>query len=394
MQKHFVFAICGCLFLSGVFAQTPEIDGILQQIEQNNRELQAISSYLEGRKLELKSGNNLPDPQFGFFYLPNGDNSTGDYTEFQVSQTIEFPTVYGARGTLIEEQETQLELEYLSRRQEILLRAKGHGLELIYLNKRIATEQERLEQARTVMDQVEELYRREQNGILELNKAKVAWLQDQFKVQQLENERRNVRLLLQNLNGGTPLKIEGSEFSGTLDIADLDVLWQDRLVHDADLVLIRQEEVIAAQALAVSRNKSLPNLTAGYNQQGVPGAIYSGLYAGISLPLWSNRNKVKSARSHLEFQEVNSTRKTQEARTRFEKQVNEYQMMLSRYREYQTTLSGMDSESLLMEAYQLGEISFMDYYRELQFYRDAYDSMIKMEYELFRQQAELLKHKL
>ena len=117
----------------GGFAQSTQTDQVLQEIEQNNKELNAFQSLMESRKLDFKSRNNLPDPQVAAFYLPFGEHNTGDYSEFQVSQSFEFPTVYAARSKWIDKQTDQLQLEYDQRRQDILLPAKKYCLELICL---------------------------------------------------------------------------------------------------------------------------------------------------------------------------------------------------------------------------------------------------------------------
>ena len=70
------------------------------------------------------------------------------------------------------------------------------------------------------------------------------------------------------------------------------------------------------------------------------------------------------------------------------------ELMLKKYNEYQTTMGNLESEDLLFKAYMLGEYSFMDYYVELQFYRNASDKMLQMEKELQLLQAQLLKHQL
>ena len=57
-------------------------------------------------------------------------------------------------------------------------------------------------------------------------------------------------------------------------------------------------------------------------------------------------------------------------------------------------MANLESENLLFKAYILGEYSFMDYYVELQFYRNASDKMFQMEKELQLLQAQLLKHQL
>ena len=136
MYKNMLFALCGCWWSVGGFAQSTAIESILKQVEQNNRELKALSEYAESEALTLKAGNKLPNPQFETFYLPLGRHAAGNYTEFQLSQSFEFPTVYRARSGLIAQQTAQLEWQYKAKRQEILAQAKDYCLNLVYLNKR------------------------------------------------------------------------------------------------------------------------------------------------------------------------------------------------------------------------------------------------------------------
>ena len=87
-----------CLLECNVFSQYAGVEEILVQIEQNNIELKAFQSYIDGQKLQNKSGNNLPNPELIGYYLPFGEHQSGDYTEFEISQSLEFPSVYGARN--------------------------------------------------------------------------------------------------------------------------------------------------------------------------------------------------------------------------------------------------------------------------------------------------------
>lgn len=394
MYKIFVFALCGCLASFGALAQSTTIDSILTQVEQNNKELKALSEYFESKRLELKSGNNLPDPQLGAYYLPFGKHSTGDYTEFEISQSFEFPTVYSSRGSLIEHQTAQLELDYQVKRQEILAQAKEYCINLIFLKKRLDTEFLRAGQAKRVFDQVQELYEKQQVGILELNKAKVAWMQEQFKIRQIKSDLKNVTLLLTNVNGGTEIRFSSSEYGASLILAEKDSVWQERQIKDPELAQLKQQETIAQQSLRLAKNKSLPNLTVGFNSQGVFGERFSGVYAGVTIPLWSNRNKVKAAESEVDFQRTFTSSRTLQVYASFEKQYNDYQIMLSKFKAYEVTLSGLNSDELLFQAYRLGELSFLEYYLELQFYRQAYDAMLEIQYQLHISKTQLLKHQL
>lgn len=394
MLKHIVFALCGCLYAAIGFAQTNQTQQVLHTIEQNNKELKAFQSLIESQKLDYKSSNNLPDPQVSAFYLPFGEHTTGDYSEFQVSQSFEFPTVYAARGNWIDKQEKQLQLEYSRIRQEVLLPAKKYCIWLISLAKRKEVVQLRMEQARQVFEQVQELFDKEQVGILQLNKAKIAWMQDQFQVEQIEAERRNLLLSLQKLNGGQALVFDQKIFATDLKLSNADSLWQQKKATDPEIVVSIGQEDVSLQQIKVEKNKLLPNLTAGFNHQGVMGSNYSGVYGGISIPLWSGRNKVKAAEARYQYQQSKTEAVTTAMYSTFLEQYNQYELMIRKYEEYTTTLEGLNSENLLLEAYQLGQISFMDYYIELQFYRQAYDKMLEIEKELHQLKAEILKYQL
>ncbi|MCE7056239.1 TolC family protein [Algoriphagus sp. AGSA1] len=394
MVKNNVLAFCVCLFSFVAVAQSSNPMEVLQQIEQNNATLKAFSSFLESKKLSQKASNNLPDPQAGVYYLPFGNHASGDYTEFQVTQSFEFPSVYSVRGDLIEMQEAQNTMEYQLKRQEVLLPAFKLLNELIFLAKKEKIEQLRVLQSKKIFDQTNELFELEQAGILELNKAKIAWIQEQFKLDILESDRKKIMIRLKNMNGGIELDFAPNDYIGSLAINDPETLWQEKMQVDPEFKILLEQEKVAQQQIRLSKNKSLPNLTAGYNYQGVSGSIYSGVYGGVSIPLWSTRNTVKAAEANYDYQKSFTQVKTDLLRTEFLGEYEVYQVLLKKYQEYQSTLESLGSEELLLQAFELGELSFMQYYIELQFYQNALDSMLVMENQLVQSKAELLKHQL
>ena len=394
MYKITVFVLCGYLISFGLLAQTNDIEQVLDEIERNNKELKAYQSLIESQQLDNKTTNNLPDPQASFYYLPFGTHSTGDYTEFQISQSFEFPTVYAVREKLIDQQEKQLHLKYAKLQQKVLISAKNYCLELILLNKRKSVELLRMQQAKKVLDQTKELYEKEQVGILELNKAKIAWLQNQFTLEQIENDENNTLIALTQLNGDEPVSFDQAVYPGLLEIESFDSIWLEKMSIDPTLISLKENEELSLQRIKLQKNRALPNLTAGYNYQGIPELNYSGVYGGISIQLWNNRHKVKTAKAQYQYQQFYTEAITAEFKSGFQKQYNQYRLLLRKFKEYQTTLDGSNNDFLLLEAYELGEFSFLEYYIELQFYRQAYDKMLQIEYGLNRLKAELLIHQL
>lgn len=393
-MKHFL-TICICLLALGLSGQENDISRVLREIEQNNEELGALQLKQESQQLSLKSSNNLPDPQVGAYYLPFGKHDdAGDYFEFEVSQSIAFPSVYKAREQVIGARQQQLAIAYAVKRQDVLHEAQVQCLELIYLNKLHGVEELRMQQAHTLFAQVEHLFESGQAGVLELNKAKVAWLQKQFAVSQIQNRIDNVLLILTRMNGGAPIALNQADFTGPLDLPPRDSIWQDMLTMDPAVQALHQQEQVALTEYRLSQKQDLPDLSAGLSYQGMSGFYHAGVFAGLSIPLWSNRHKEKAAQQHHVYVQALRAAQTRTMRSDFEKKMNAYQLLLEKYRAYRQTLSGLNSDALLLQAYELGEIAFITYYNELQFYRQAYDSMLEMEVTLNQQRSEILKHQL
>lgn len=375
-------------------AQEKQWNEVLGQIRQNNQKIQAFEEYVNARKLDLLSTNNLPDPQLSGFYLPFGEHDTPDYTEFQLSQSFEFPTVYSRRSDLIDLQINQLGLEYEQLQQQTLLQAKDLIQQFIYLQQLKQVEEKRMEQALKVYRQTNDLYDSEQIGILELNKSKIAWMDDQFRLEEIANQMNRLLQKLEFLNGGHKVNLSGLSYNLELAIMPFDSLWQEKLTSDPVIKSFQLEDNISAARLNLAQSQSLPELTIGFNQQGIPGAVYSGAYGGLAIPLWSNRHKVKSARAQQNFQQINTLSKTNEIFSSVKNAYDKYQLLLRKYTEYVSVLKSLQNEELLWDAYRLGEISFIDYYQELTFYREAYNKMLQLELQLHQQKAELLKHQL
>lgn len=393
MHKRIVFAICGCLFFIGGFAQNSGRE-LLNEIEKNNIRLNGFKSFVESEKLQNKSTNNLPNPQAKGYYLPFGNNQTSTYTEFEISQSFEFPSVYAARGKWNTLKAQELETEYLKVRQEVLLKAKLLLADFAMLQQQKEIAVARQEQAKQVLDQIETLYAKGQIGILDLNKAKIAWLQEQFATEQLQTEIQIVLDKLKKLNGGNDFELSGMGIQEPLQIPAMDSLWEEKLANDPIIRELKINQAASQQKIALEKNKILPDLSIGYNYQGVSGNNFSGFFGGISIPLWNSKNKVKAAEANYRFQQSKTQLVTAGLYVDFQEQYNRYLLLLEKFKEYQAVMENLESEKLLFKAYTLGEFSFMDYYRELRFYRNALDKKLQMEKELYQLKARLLKHRL
>lgn len=91
MNKRFFIFSAAILAFAGMSAQTSGIDAVLQQIEANNKELQANSHLISSQKLENKTNNNLPDPTLSYAHLWDSKNSDETVGEMVISQASTSP---------------------------------------------------------------------------------------------------------------------------------------------------------------------------------------------------------------------------------------------------------------------------------------------------------------
>ena len=244
MAKQIFAALCGCLLFFGANGQS--LSKLLESIEENNQTLKVAQAQITRQSLENRQRNNLPNPEASAYFLPFGAGKNSAYTEYQVSQSFEFPTVYRARSQWNRKEEKRLQLEYRQKRQAVLLQAQSMYWKYVYLEKQKRQERTRLAQAQKVFEHMQTLYEKKQAGILDMNKAKIAWMNDRFAFDALENEQQKVRLSLKQLNGGKPVDLAFEIIEEDFDLPDLEVLWEEKKLKDPALYELKEQEELAA----------------------------------------------------------------------------------------------------------------------------------------------------
>ena len=395
MYKKLGSVLYGCLFCcTFLIAQNPK--SILNQIEQNNQELKAFRSYMTAKEQERRGQNQMPDLEIKGYYLPITSNaSTPDYTEFEVSQSFEFPTVYKNRNALNQLKEEALSMEYYQLRQTILLETQQLCLTLSALHNRIEIAKQRRQNSEKVYQQTQVLFDKGAIGILERNKAQVIWLQKQFEVDALELEAKQFYEQLVQLNGGVSISPDILNYKLVERASDsFETLWNEKQQLDPEVSMLSCSVKTAEQNVKLRQQQLWPDIALGYNSQGVSGQHVSGVVAGLSIPLWGAKSKIKSAKANLQYQKDQQESKLLKLKTEYQQLFQEYQLLEKNMASYKASLEHLTTEALLMKAYELGEYSFMDYHLEVAFYHQAENKLFEMELALQKQQAKLLKHHL
>lgn len=394
MYKTLSFVCLWSLCTHLGMAQTQSIDGILKEIEQNNGTLKSFAHQIEGQNFQNRSNNTLKDIELSFYYLPWGNTQEGTYNEIQLSQQFEFPTIYSKRYKVNQQKEDRNQFLLASKRQDLLLEVKTICLDIAYLNLRINTEQKRVSLAETLHKKHQEQFKEKDISILDFNKSKINLLQSQTVLDGFHIELKNKWTQLIQLNNGKTLSITDISTPLEFDLPRLEDLWQLELQKSPQLLTLSKNIDIAQQNIGLQKAKGLPKIALGVNRQSIPSSTHIGLYSGLSIPLWENKNKVNFVKLQLKSVEEQSESRKKLLYAELKQAYQTYINLRSKYLEFKTLLKDMNNEALLLESYQLGELSFTTYYLELQFFRTTKNTVLELEHQLLTLRAKLLKHQL
>lgn len=382
MRKYII--LIAVLAVAGPAAAQQTIDAVLQQIERNNTTLEALRKQTEADKLQNKTGITLPDPEVSFDYLWGDPSSIGNRKDFGVTQSFDIATIAGSRRRVADAQNGLLDVEYRAGRMAVLLEAKQTCIQLIYYNALKAELEQRLAHAQAVADFYDRQLADGNANRLEVNKARLSLSAAQGELRRNEVERTNLLAELQRLNGGEPIVFEQAAYAQPVLPQDFEAWYDEAAAANPVLAYARQNVELKRREMKLGKLTGLPQISAGYMSELVPESNFRGITLGLSVPLWSNRNRVKQAKAAVVAAELQQKDATVQF---YERLRNQYDRTLGLQRtagEYRKALAELDNTQLLRRALDAGEISLLDYIVELGLYYTTVDEALAAErdYEL------------
>lgn len=382
MRKYII--LIAVLAVAGPAAAQQTIDAVLQQIERNNTTLEALRKQTEANKLQNKTGITLPDPEVSFDYLWGDPSSIGNRKDFGVTQSFDIATIAGSRRRVADAQNGLLDVEYRAGRMAVLLEAKQTCIQLIYYNALKTELEQRLAHAQAVADFYDRQLADGNASRLEVNKARLSLSAAQGELHRNEVERTNLLAELQRLNGGEPIVFEQAAYAQPVLPQDFEAWYDEAAAANPVLAYARQNVELKRREMKLGKLSGLPQISAGYMSELVPESNFRGITLGLSVPLWSNRNRVKQAKAAVVAAELQQKDATVQF---YERLRNQYGRTLGLQRtagEYRKALAELDNTQLLRKALDAGEISLLDYIVELGLYYTTVDEALAAErdYEL------------
>ncbi|WP_338409219.1 TolC family protein [uncultured Flavobacterium sp.] len=385
--------LLGFVLLSfGTITAQSTIDKALTEIAKNNKTIQANTNYWNAQKVQYKTGNSLYNPTVEYDYLQGTPANAGNQTDIVITQSFDFPTVYGKKNQLAKELTNQADFELKAANQTLLFEAKKVCIELVYRNKLQLPLTKRKEATAKWLAHFKKKLEVGDGTILDINKAEIQLLEIKKQFQDNASAVAKLNEQLTSLNGGNALVITDVAYFDIPVIPDFETLEKEIDAHDYLKKKLELEKVIAQKQMDVSKAMALPKMEVGYHYQGILGQTYNGIHTGISLPLWESRNTVKLQKAKMTFAESVLTDHTNEHYYEIKQLYGRYESLKSILDEYQYIYQSVAPMPLLDKALAAGQISVLEYFVELNYYNDSYNSFLKIEKEYYEVVATLLKY--
>lgn len=374
-------------------AQT-SLDSALLSIAKNNKSIIANTNYWDAKKLEYQTGLTPYNPRVDYDYLIGTPTNAGNQTDFAITQAFDFPTVYARKKQLSKEQSKQAEFQSNAARKDILLEAKLIGIELVYRNKLNTELSIRKQNTEKWLAAFQTSLDKGQGNIMDVNKARLQLIEINAAFQENISAIDQLGQKLISLNGGKPIQFSDTTYTLLEQVPDFESLVNEIAVNDPMRKFLQQEKVIGLNEVSLSKALTLPKIETGYRYQAILGQQFNGVHLGMTIPLWENKNLVKSKEAELIMNEAQLqdyvNMHYHDIRQKYDR-MNSLNTILG---EYKTLFSSLNNVELLDKSLALGQIATMEYFLEMTFYYEALTKYLKTEMEYRKLIAELLKYQL
>jgi len=364
---------------------------VLDSVAANDLQIKASSENRDAEIAFTRTGLTPADPQVEYGYFPGSNSEIGNKSTLSVSQSFYFPTVYSRKksGAKLSGEKSG-ELHRFNTRN-VLIDAASQYIELVYLDKYAVELKKRAVDARNVKELFEKRLQSGDANQMEINKVRIEALRWANELS-LNDARRTEKIqILTAMNGGRAFTLTNPEYP-IWQLLPVDSILSKAIQNDPVLKAMGYDQKIAGNNVKLQQSLWLPQFKAGYGQETILGGSYRGVQAGISIPLWQNKNTVKSAQLQQQATESSAFAYSQQLRSNI---AAKYQVAISlknNFVGYQKIAESIQSQDLLKKSLSSGNISVLEYYRELSSWYETYDRYLVSAKDYYLEMVYLMQY--
>lgn len=349
-----------------------EIRQFLSDVESHNEQLRSLHkanlALMADRRADNRPG--ATSVEYSPFY--QSDYQGVASSELIVQQEFDFPTLYASRQKSGNAMQQVLDLQYGTLRRDVLLQAINTLYDLCEARQTQHLLHNRMAAADTLLTAYERRLTQGDATRLDVNRIKMDKMELSAEALRCESRIQTLIHELTRLNGGEDL----TSASITL-VSDPEAVLRALPYANAvrqlatapastgshEVQLAEAAKTLARREMSEARQSWLPQLTLGYRRNTERQEALNGFIVGMSLPLWSNKSKVKAARLRQEAAESDLAVAMSAAEARrqsLDAEVSQLRLLLEAY---DVTLMH-EQLTLLHHAVEAGQLSLIEYYTE------------------------------
>ena len=368
---------CTILLLAAGYAQAQQLVSQQEAVSKalvNNKNVQAAFFQVKEQQQLLKSAVNLPNPEL-FLESP-----TGNFYTPSITQSIEFPTVYGKQCQLQKQQIVLAEKTKILTQSEVKYQVRQLYLLLQYAD----TLQKQLYLQDTLYERISYSAGRQ------FDAGQIDFLQKTFVESQYGEVHNRYLQMLKSVNAFKNQLRYVTGVKDSLVITPFNLITYQTnaleygydsivLLTNPSLLISKQTEVINQKYIELQKNKALPGLAFGYFNQGEKSTPVGNRFRfGITVPLWfwQYRGNISAAKIALQVSQQQTGGLQQQLTVQLLQASNELMMNAQSISYYQTTgiKKANDIITTAKRFLETGEIDYINYLRNI---NDAYSIQLK-----------------
>lgn len=350
-----------------------DFDKVLNTVVSNNMALKYADAENQAAIASLKSENTLDAPEIGFESLW-GAKGIGDKRNFSISQGFDWPGVYTARREAI--RKSQAAMQYLQESAMIEARREVRLLliDIIYAKQRIAATEKICDGLSSLQKTFRKAVDEGNETKLDYNKSVIEKIAAERELKTLRGEYAAMLASLRAMNGGKDVEDLVASVGNVypeVDLASLRPDVENIRAKDPAIAAMKADAEVQKSLLKVEKRSLLPGFTLGYSHEWEMGDRFNGFSVAVSLPFITDNKKVKASRLQVRAsemqQEIELIRLSAAMSGDYEKAL-QYRELLDQYEDIMNDNSDFE---LLKKAFDGGQINFLTYMQELNYFLAA-----------------------
>ena len=268
-------------------------------------------------------------------------------------------------------------------------------IDIIYTRQRISATEKICDGLESMMSIFKKAVEEGNETRLDYNKAVIEKIAAERELKSLRGEYASLLASLQILNGGKDVSALAETLGDTYPDVDLPALRPDvgnLRSKDPAIAAMKAQADAQKSLVKVEKRALLPGFALSYNHEWEMGDRFNGFSVSVSLPFLTGRKKVKAA--ELQYQAVEMQQELELIKLSANMS-GDYEKAL-RYRElldqYEGVMNDDSNFELLRKAFDGGQINFLTYMQELNFFLGARRDFLETQYNYYQTVARLQRY--